>query len=145
MMMKCPDCKKANLDSSRYCGYCGAMLPPAKTQKPIDPEVVNEEDSHRGQEKTTTNQSTTNKNYFGAQPKSKMAAGLLAIFVGSLGIHNFYLGYNDRGVTQLLLTTVGWIFFGIGPIVATIWSLIEGIQIFTGSISVDSRGDRLVD
>lgn len=25
--------------------------------------------------------------------KSKMAAGLLGIFLGSFGVHNFYLGY----------------------------------------------------
>ena len=29
--------------------------------------------------------------------KSKLGAGLLAIFVGALGVHNFYLGYNGKG------------------------------------------------
>ena len=36
--------------------------------------------------------------------KSKMAAGLLGIFLGSLGIHNFYLGYTGKAVAQLLIT-----------------------------------------
>jgi len=143
--MKCPTCKKENLDSDRYCGYCGEILPKAKQQKPIDPEVVSEEESHRARDQKKTNTESQSKNYFGNQPKSKIAAGLLAIFIGGFGIHNFYLGYNERGVTQLLLTVVGWIFFGVGPLIATVWALIEGIQIFTGSISVDSRGEPLVD
>lgn len=39
-----------------------------------------------------------------ANRKSKIAAGLLGIFLGSLGIHNFYLGFNKRGLLQLLLS-----------------------------------------
>ena len=31
-------------------------------------------------------------------PKSKIAAGLLAIFLGWLGIHKFYLGYTGPGI-----------------------------------------------
>ena len=37
-----------------------------------------------------------------ADAKSKLAAGLLGILLGSLGIHNFYLGYTGKGVAQLL-------------------------------------------
>ena len=36
--------------------------------------------------------------------KSKMAAGLLAIFLGSLGIHKFYLGYTKEAVIMLLVS-----------------------------------------
>ena len=32
--------------------------------------------------------------------KSKMVAGLLGIFFGSFGVHNFYLGYNTKAVLQ---------------------------------------------
>lgn len=36
---------------------------------------------------------------------------LLAIVLGQIGIHNFYAGYNFRGICQLLLTliTFGWL------------------------------------
>lgn len=34
----------------------------------------------------------------GAAQKSKLAAGLLGIFLGGLGIHNFYLGYTGKAV-----------------------------------------------
>ena len=70
-------------------------------------------------------------------PKSKLAAGLLGIFLGSLGIHNFYLGYTNRALVQLLVTVCTC---GIGGIAMEIWGLIEGIQILTGSINVDARG-----
>jgi hypothetical protein len=64
-------------------------------------------------------------------PKSLVAAGLLAFFVGSLGIHNFYLGYQGRGVAQLLLTLLTC---GFGGIITGPWAFIEGILILTGSI-----------
>ena len=38
--------------------------------------------------------------------KSKLAAGLLGIFLGSLGIHNFYLGYTGKAVAQLLISVL---------------------------------------
>ncbi|KAA8828250.1 TM2 domain-containing protein [Bifidobacterium tissieri] len=60
--------------------------------------------------------------------KSKIAAGVLGIFLGSLGVHNFYLGNTGKAVAQLLLTLVGWIIV-IGPFVASVWGLVEGILI----------------
>lgn len=69
----------------------------------------------------------------GYLPKSKVAAGLLAIFLGTLGIHNFYLGKTQRGVIQLVGTIIGWVtswlvvgIFLVGAI--GIWALIEGIM-----------------
>src|SRR4051812_46183708 len=34
------------------------------------------------------------------QQKSRLAAGLLGVFLGGLGIHNFYLGKTNRGLIQ---------------------------------------------
>lgn len=75
-------------------------------------------------------------------PKSKIAAGLLGIFLGSLGVHNFYLGYTGKAIAQLLITLLTC---GIGGIASGIWGLIEGILILTGSIAVDGNGLPLVD
>jgi len=61
--------------------------------------------------------------------KSKLAAGLLGIFLGGLGIHNFYLGRPGKGVIQLIIGTLGW-FLLLGWI-ASIWGLIEGIVILS--------------
>ena len=71
------------------------------------------------------------------EPKSKMAAGLLGIFLGSLGVHNFYLGFTGKAVAQLLITLLTC---GIGGAISGIWGLIEGIMILTGSIAVDGHG-----
>ena len=35
------------------------------------------------------------------EQKSKLVAGLLAFFAGTMGIHNFYLGYTTKGIIQL--------------------------------------------
>jgi len=73
--------------------------------------------------------------------KSRLAAGLLGVFLGWLGIHNFYLGFNGKGVAQLLLgVVVGGLTCGVGTTVAWIWGLVEGILILTGSISTDAKG-----
>ena len=74
--------------------------------------------------------------------KSKMAAGLLGIFLGALGIHNFYLGYTGKAVAQLLITLLTC---GFGAFISSIWGLIEGIMILTGSINTDGKGNPLAD
>ena len=73
-----------------------------------------------------------------AGQKSKLVAGLLGIFLGSLGVHNFYLGYTGKAVAQLLITLLTC---GFGAIASGIWGLIEGIMILTGSnITTDGKG-----
>ena len=44
-----------------------------------------------------------------AYTKSKLAAGLLALFLGWLGIHKFYLGYRMPGAILLLCCTIGFV------------------------------------
>ena len=66
-----------------------------------------------------------------AYAKSKIAAGLLAIFLGWLGIHKFYLGYTGPGIILLLCGTIGWITFSILPFIVSIIGLIEGIIYLT--------------
>jgi len=77
-----------------------------------------------------------------AQQKSKVAAGLLGIFLGALGVHNFYLGYTSKAVVQLLLTVLSC---GALGVISEIWGLVEGIQILTGSINTDGKGIPLKD
>ena len=82
--------------------------------------------------------------------KSKIAAALLAFFLGTLGVHNFYLGHNSRGAIQLALTVFGWItaIFLVGfflIIGVSIWAFIEFILILvgSGSYAYDANGRRL--
>lgn len=74
--------------------------------------------------------------------KSKIAAGLLGIFLGVFGVHNFYLGYTGKAIGQLLLTVLSC---GILSFVSGIWGLIEGIMILSGSIDRDANGNILRD
>ena len=70
------------------------------------------------------------------QPKQKIVAGLLGIFLGSLGIHSFYLGKTGKGVLQIVVTFVT---FGIGAL----WGFIEGIIILVKG-GTDANGNELV-
>ena len=99
--------------------------------------------------------------------KSKVVAGLLGIFLGCFGVHNFYLGYNRNAIIQVAATFGGAIVaavlmgismplmfvFGLGIITMIlgiivllgvmgirIWTLVEGIMILAGGIKVDARG-----
>ena len=72
-----------------------------------------------------------------ADSKSKMTAGLLGIFLGGLGIHNFYLGYTGKAIAQIALSLC----FGAGAI----WGFIEGILILCGKITKDAKGNPLKD
>ncbi len=74
--------------------------------------------------------------------KSKIAAGLLGIFLGCFGVHNFYLGYNGKAIAQLVITLVSCFF--LSP-VSSIWGLIEGILILSGKIDRDANGQLLSD
>ena len=81
-----------------------------------------------------------------SQQKSKLAAGLLGIFLGGLGIHNFYLGNTNRGLVQLLVCLIaGAVTCGIASIAMQIWGFIEGILILTGNINTDANGIPLKD
>ncbi len=66
------------------------------------------------------------------QSKSKVAAGLLAIFLGCLGIHKFYLGYTTQGIILLLVTIFGALLL-VGPLITAVISFIEGIIYLTKS------------
>ena len=56
------------------------------------------------------------------QQKSKIAAGILGILVGFLGIHNFYLGYTGKGIAQLLISVLS---LGLLSPISGLWGLIE--------------------
>ena len=60
-----------------------------------------------------------------AGAEKKMVAGILAILIGWLGVHKFYLGYTTAGIIQIILS----LFCGIGGIIG----IIEGIIYLTKS------------
>lgn len=62
-----------------------------------------------------------------SRTKDHVAAGLLAIFFGALGIHKFYLGYNTQGFIMLALSVFGILTFGIVSTIVWLIAIIEGI------------------
>ena len=73
-------------------------------------------------------------------PKQWIVAVLLAFFLGTLGIHNFYLGYTTKGIIQLVLTITV-----IGILVSGPWALIDFIMLImrSGSYATDAQGQPL--
>ena len=73
-----------------------------------------------------------------AGAKSKLTAGLLGIFLGGFGIHNFYLGFTGKAVAQIVVSVVTC---GAG----SLWGFIEGIMILCGSMDKDADGNTLAE
>ena len=74
------------------------------------------------------------------EKKSRIGAGLLGIFLGCFGVHNFYLGYTGKAVAQLLITCLS---FGLLSFISYIWGFVEGILILVGTIDKDANGNPL--
>lgn len=128
----CVRCGFAKGQGSQYCHNCGKELA-ADAGTCLYCGVAN---------KTTA--------VSGSGAKSKVTAGLLGIFLGCFGAHNFYLGYTAKAVTQLVVTIVGYILccliIGVIPVLGVwIWSLVESIMILTGKIDRDAKGELLAD
>lgn len=80
----------------------------------------------------------------GYKPKKKYVAVILGYALGVFGIHNFYLGNSSRGLAQVLLSTIGCILFGLGPVAALIWSLVETTLILTDKIDADANNYKIM-
>ena len=105
-------------------------------------EVVEEATTEETVEVEATRVEDTKSTSSAPAAKSKMAAGLLGIFLGAFGVHNFYLGYTGKAVAQLLITLLSCGFLAVA---SEIWGLVEGIMILTGSINTDANGNPLAD
>ncbi len=116
MAKYCTNCGKELKEGADICLNCGKIVQEKKEEQPAKPSNPN--------------------------AKSKVAAGVLGIFLGCFGVHNFYLGYTGKAVGQLLITLLSC--FILSPISA-IWGFIEGILILCGNIDRDANGNKLVD
>lgn len=93
--------KKAD---EKYCQECGELI---KLKAEICPKC--------GCRQPATLASTTvDRNFDTGSPKSRTTAGLLALFLGGMGMHKFYLGKSLQGLVYLLFCwAVIPIFLGI--------------------------------
>lgn len=146
----CPSCGVACGSGSNYCANCGAQCQPgtvfcSQCGCQFAPEQAQQTYyQDPAQNPQPTYQAPSQGGYppvayppAGTPLKSKMAAGLLGIFLGAFGVHNFYLGYTTKAVIQLCMTLLSC---GILSFVSGIWGFIEGIMLLTGSITVDGNG-----
>ena len=76
-------------------------------------------------------------------PRQMVIVVLLALFAGLFGLHNFYLGYTNRGLAQLLITVCT---LGLGAPIVWIWAIAELVLIVghSGSYAFDAFGRPLV-
>ena len=111
MIKKCVCCGKYLDTSATFCDKCG-------TKQSTSGECIPNGDVKAGS-------------------KSRVTAGLLGIFIGGFGVHNFYLGFHVKAIIQILLSV-----FCCG--VGSIWGLIEGIMILVNKINVDAKGEALL-
>lgn len=58
-----------------------------------------------------------------ANDRNKVVAALLAFFIGTLGIHRFYLGRTGSGIVMLVLSLTL-----VGLLVSAPWALIDAIR-----------------
>ena len=92
----------------KYCRDCGTKLNEETNKCPKCDETSKKEES--------------------IQSKSRLKAGLLGIFLGGLGFHNFYLGNTGRGISQIIVTFCTC-FTGF------VWGFVEGVLILIGQIN----------
>lgn len=78
-------------------------------------------------------------NLIGVNSKSKLIAVLLCVFLGTLGIHRFYVGDNSTGFVLLALTLGGFLTCGITTFISFIWVVVDLILIIIDKIT-DENG-----
>lgn len=129
-----------------YCGNCGSFIPDDKNICPVCSNKIIEQNTEQDENNyqpspppPNTYSQPTPPPYSGyGACKSRIAAGVLQIFLGSFGVGRFYLGYTGIGVAQLIVSLVTC---GVG----SLWGFIDGILILMGEIKTDADGNPLRD
>lgn len=76
-----------------------------------------------------------------SQPENKkIVAGVLALLLGSLGIHKFILGYTTEGIIQIVISVVTCGIGGIVPFIEGIIYLVKTDEEFYQTYQVNKRG-----
>ena len=120
----CPDCgQEVKNKGADVCLSCGVRLISSK---------ININDSLKSVNST-------------GKPigNSKIVAGILAIILGAIGIHKFYLGYKEQGFIQLAIFLVALFIFSPAVLVNNIWSIVDAVNIFRGKMRT-ATGEELI-
>ncbi|MEE4001730.1 TM2 domain-containing protein [Tenacibaculum sp. FZY0031] len=74
------------------------------------------------------------------QESKRVLAGILAILIGSIGIHKFVLGYTKEGIIQIIASIITCGFAGIIPFIEGIIYLTKSDEEFVDTYQVNHRG-----
>lgn len=110
-MTACPQCGNALASADYFCSRCGCY-------------AAKEPRSNAGSDTVQTLSS-----------QSRLVFILMGLFLGTLGVHNFYIGRTKQGIIQLLITLVSG---GTLALVSFCWAIFD-ICVITR----DSKGQRL--
>ena len=115
MTRYCTKCGAINDDLAQFCTTC---------QSPLTPVVST------GYQPMQSVNSGAMVDWKAMGGDKKIVAGILAILLGSLGVHKFILGYTTEGIIMLAISVVSC---GILAVVPSIIGIIEGIMYLTKS------------
>ncbi|MHA1745887.1 MAG: NINE protein [Promethearchaeota archaeon] len=115
--MYCTNCGEENPQNSKFCQRCGSQL--EKKQAPPIPQPAPETPPQ-----TETFTQEPYQPTYDRPPKDRMVAGILALLLGGLGVHKFYLENIGAGLLYLCFCWTG---------IPEIIGFIEGIIYLTES------------
>ena len=130
----CAHCGTSLDEGTKFCQNCGSNCEAVSAKAPEAPQM----------NATMVNNPapTVSMNSAAVPGKSRVVSGLLGLFFGSLGVHNFYLGRTGRAVAQLLITVLSCFLLSF---ISGIWGFIESILILCGNVQVDGNRNPLKD
>ncbi|MDV7186335.1 TM2 domain-containing protein [Lutibacter sp. TH_r2] len=73
------------------------------------------------------------------QESKRIVAGVLAILLGSLGIHKFILGYTKAGIIQIIISIISCGILGIIPFIEGIIYLTKSDNEFIETYQVNEK------
>lgn len=145
--MYCRNCGKEINENAAFCVSCGVAKGNGSNYCPECGSETNPSAAVCVKCGISLNSKTAKNNNGEPGEKSKTTAGLFAIFLGHLGIHEFYLGNKKRAKTKILATVISVLlmFIGIGLIgfiAVWGWNIYDAVMIFTGK-RTDAEGNTL--
>ena len=89
----CPQCGAPVDAGVQKCQYCGASIETQNTQAQGQPQIIVQQ----------VVSPATNSAIDPSWPiKSKIVAGVLALLLGGIGVHKFYMGKTGMGILYLI-------------------------------------------
>ena len=165
--MNCPNCGR-ELAEGEVCNCTENVVNTVPTEAPVENPAPAEAAPAHEQAPYTPPQENyytppvapvpPQPNYYAAPPvvkartdypkdykiKKKLVACILAVTLGPFGVHNFYLGNNNKAIAQLLVALIGSLFFGLGFLAAWVWATIEAVLIFIEKDDMDANGFKIM-